>query len=65
MLDFAFGRASGTSLGKGKTMAEQIHISEQDASGGKKLGVMRYVLTISLALAIIAMTLMWLIGYQA
>lgn len=46
-------------------MAEQIHISEQDASGGKKLGVMRYVLTISLALAIIAMTLMWLIGYQA
>jgi hypothetical protein len=46
-------------------MAEQIHISEQDASGGKKLGVMRYVLTISLLLAIIAMTLMWLIGYQA
>jgi len=46
-------------------MAEQVHISEQDASSGKKLGVMRYVLTISLLLAIIAMTLMWLIGYQA
>ncbi|HEX8484107.1 hypothetical protein [Sphingomonas sp.] len=32
---------------------EEIHIGEQDASAGKKLGVMRYVLGISLALVII------------
>jgi hypothetical protein len=32
---------------------EKIEISERDASGGKKLGVMRYVLAISMALVIV------------
>jgi hypothetical protein len=32
----------------------KVTISTQDARGGKELGVMRYVLQISLALAVIA-----------
>jgi hypothetical protein len=34
-------------------------ISGTDASGGKKLGVMRYVLGISLALATVAGMIVW------
>ena len=45
-------------------MAEPVHISSEDAQAGKKLGVMRYVLTISLTLAIIAMILLLIIGFQ-
>jgi hypothetical protein len=33
---------------------ERPHLSETDASGGKKLGVMRYVLGASMLLVIIA-----------
>ncbi|WP_374943303.1 hypothetical protein [Sphingomonas sp.] len=37
---------------------EQIDIGEQDASAGKKLGVMRYVLGISMALVIVIFAVM-------
>ena len=48
------GYGPKTNLGGLSDMAdEEIHIGEQDASAGKKLGVMRYVLGISLALVII------------
>jgi hypothetical protein len=36
-----------------------VEISATNASGGKKLGVMRYVLGISLALATVAGVILW------
>lgn len=39
----------------------EIHVSETEASGGRKDGVMRWVLGISLALAVIAMSVVWII----
>ena len=38
-----------------------IHIEDDDARAAETTGVMRYVLGISLLLAIIAMTLVWII----
>jgi hypothetical protein len=38
-------------------------ISAQDARQGKKLGVMRYVLEISLALAVIAGIVIWTVFF--
>ena len=48
--------------------AEMIHhedhdeLTEQEASGGVKVHAMRYVLGISLVLAISALTLIWVTG---
>jgi hypothetical protein len=45
-------------------MANEKHkteLSAQDARGGKELGVMRYVLHVSLALAVIAGIIVYLI----
>lgn len=39
----------------------EIQIDEEDASGGRKTGRMRWILGIGLALAVIAMTLVWVI----
>ena len=39
----------------------KIHIEDDDAMGAVKTGAMRWVLGISLLLAIIAMTLVWVI----
>lgn len=41
---------------------DEVRMSETEASGGKKLGVMRYVLGISLALAVGLLSLVWLGG---
>ena len=41
---------------------EEIQVTETEASGGVKTGVMRYVLAASLLLAIIAMTIIWITG---
>lgn len=41
---------------------DEVRISETEASGGKKLGVMRYVLGISLVLAIVLLSLVWMGG---
>ncbi len=40
---------------------DAIHIDDEDASAGEKSGVMRYVLGISMLLAIIAMSIVWII----
>jgi hypothetical protein len=41
------------------TIDKPVEISATDASGGKKLGVMRYVLGISIALATVAGVILW------
>jgi hypothetical protein len=41
------------------TIDKPQEISATDASGGKKLGVMRYVLAISAALAVVAGVILW------
>jgi hypothetical protein len=41
------------------TVDKPQEISATDASGGKKLGVMRYVLGISIALATVAGIILW------
>lgn len=38
------------------------HLSEVEASGGEKTGVMRYVLAVSLLLAIGVLSVMWIYG---
>ncbi len=40
---------------------DKIHIEDDDARGASTPGVVRYVLIFSLLLAVIAMTLVWLI----
>ena len=40
---------------------EQRHYSDEQVSGGRKEGVVRWVLGISLLLAIIAMSAAWII----
>ena len=41
---------------------DQIDVSEEEASGGVKNQGVRYVLAISLGLAIIVLSLMWMTG---
>jgi hypothetical protein len=41
------------------TIDKPQEISAVDASGGKKLGVMRYVLGISLVLAVVVGVVLW------
>jgi hypothetical protein len=41
---------------------EEIHVSTDEARGGSTPGVMRYVLVISLLLAIGVMSLVWITG---
>lgn len=40
---------------------DQVSLNETEASGGRKVGAMRWVLGISLTLAIIAMSAVWII----
>jgi mRNA-degrading endonuclease toxin of MazEF toxin-antitoxin module len=41
---------------------DEVHVNETEASGGSKEGVVRYVLVISLFLAIAALSLIWITG---
>ena len=41
---------------------DHIDVTEEEASGGTKNNGVRYVLAISLGLAIIALSLMWMTG---
>ncbi len=41
---------------------EEVHITTEEASGGSKPHIVRYVLAISLVLAIVAMSLIWITG---
>jgi hypothetical protein len=45
-----------------ETQGQEVHLDTEEARGGETSGVMRYVLLISLALAVIAMTAIWLTG---
>ena len=48
-----------------KTMrmeGEEIHVTEEEASGGSQPHIVRYVLAASLLLAIIAMSAIWMTG---
>jgi hypothetical protein len=41
---------------------DEVHITQEEASGGSKPNIVRYVLGISLALAIGAMSAIWIFG---
>jgi hypothetical protein len=40
---------------------DEIHLTEEEASGGTKPHILRYMLAVSLALTIIAMTALWVV----
>lgn len=40
---------------------DEIHIDDMEASGGAKTGHMRWVLGIGLVLAIVVMSLVWIV----
>lgn len=44
------------------TDGEQVHVSETEASGGSKEGVVRWVLVIGLLLAIGLLSIVWMTG---
>ena len=39
----------------------EVHVDETEASGGSKEGVVRYILAISLVLAIVVLSLVWIV----
>lgn len=41
---------------------EEVEINTEEASAGQKRGIVRYVLVISTALAIIALSIIWMTG---
>ncbi len=41
---------------------EEVIVNETEASGGSKPHIVRYVLGISIVLAIVAMTIIWVTG---
>ncbi len=41
---------------------DEIHVSDEEASAGEKPGIVRYVLAISLLLAIAALSAIWITG---
>jgi len=41
---------------------EEIHVTEEEASGGTQPHIVRYVLAASLLLAILAMSAIWITG---
>lgn len=41
---------------------DEVHISTDEARSGNERGIVRYVLAISLALAIIALSVIWITG---
>ena len=40
---------------------EEIHVDTEEARAGESTGVMRYVLGISLVLAIVALSIVWIV----
>lgn len=44
-----------------KVVDDHVEVTEEEASGGVKEQGVRYVLAISLLLAVVAMSLMWII----
>jgi flagellar biogenesis protein FliO len=45
---------------------DEIHLTQEEASGGSKSNIVRYVLGFSLVLAIVLLTAIWMFGaYRA
>ena len=45
-----------------RTDGEEVHVSEEEASGGSKEGVVRWVLIIGTLLAVIGLSVVWITG---
>ena len=45
-----------------RTEGNEVHVSEEEASGGSKEGIVRWVLIFGLILAIGALSLIWITG---
>ena len=41
---------------------EEVHVSQEEASGGAQPHVVRYVLGVSLLLVVVLMSLIWILG---
>jgi hypothetical protein len=41
---------------------DEIHVSSEEASGGTQPHILRYMLGVSLALAIVALSVIWMTG---
>ena len=41
---------------------EEIHVSQEEASGGVQPHIVRYVLGVSLILVVILMSIIWIVG---
>jgi hypothetical protein len=45
-----------------ETQGQEVHLDKEEARSGETSGVVRYVLLISLVLAIVAMAVVWMTG---
>jgi hypothetical protein len=41
---------------------DEVHVSQEEASGGAQPHIVRYILGVSLLLVVILMSLIWIIG---
>jgi hypothetical protein len=41
---------------------EEVHVSQEEASGGAQPHIVRYVLAVSLFLVVVLMSLIWILG---
>lgn len=41
---------------------DEVHVSQEEASGGVQPGIVRYVLAVSLLLVVVLMSLIWILG---
>ena len=41
---------------------DEVHVSQEEASGGVKPHIVRYVLAVSLLLVVVLMSLIWILG---
>jgi hypothetical protein len=44
---------------------DEVHVSEEEASGGSRPHIVRYILGISLILVVALMSLIWIVGSVA
>ena len=43
-------------------MGEEVHVRQEEASGGSRPHIVRYVLAVSLLLVVLLMSLIWILG---
>ncbi len=41
---------------------DEVHVSEEEASGGSQPHIVRYILGISLILTVVLMSVIWIVG---